>query len=52
MYQNPVPYIDTNLSDEDLITQWNELWFEYGWMRGEWIDEWLGDRVFYDDRFW
>lgn len=51
-HQNPIPYWDTNLSDEELIHSWNELWMEWGWMRGEWLDEWLGEKVFFDDRFW
>lgn len=50
--QTPIPYFDTNLNDEELIHQWNELYFQWGWMKREWVDEWLKANWFYDDRFW
>ena len=49
---HPIEYIDTELSDEELIQKWNELWKEWGWMRGVWIDEWLKEVGVYDNRFW
>lgn len=49
---NSIEYMDTNLTDTELIEQWNALWDIWGWYNPKWRDEWMDENIKIDDRFW
>jgi hypothetical protein len=39
------PYMDTNMSDLELLEMWNEIWWGWGWVIDEFKDKWFKERI-------
>jgi hypothetical protein len=39
------PYMDTNMSDLELLEIWNEIWWGCGWVIDEFKDKWFRERI-------